>query len=76
LERRFESHRSESGAPVVAVHGGSKLSARNLAIPGDISSAAFFIAAAALLPGSDLLIENVGLNPTRAQVVEAVVHWA
>jgi len=67
-----ESHRSESGAPVVAVHGLSKLSARNLAIPGDISSAAFFIAAAALLPGSDLLIENVGLNPTRAQVVEAV----
>jgi len=38
-------------------------------IPGDISSAAFLIAAAAILPGSELVIEQVGLNPTRAQIV-------
>jgi len=37
----------------------------NLFIPGDISSAAFFIAAAVALPGSDLLIRDVGINPSR-----------
>ena len=42
-------------------------SARDISIPGDISSAAYFVAAAALLPNSELLIENVGLNPTRTE---------
>jgi 3-phosphoshikimate 1-carboxyvinyltransferase len=48
-----------------SIHGGLPLHSCNLFIPGDISSAAFFIAAAAALPGSDLLIRDVGLNPTR-----------
>ncbi len=61
----------EFGAPVerngnaVSVHGGVTLHSRKLVIPGDISSAAFFIGAAVALPGSDLLIRDVGLNPTR-----------
>lgn len=51
---------------VIMVNGPAHVRARDLAIPGDISSAAYFIAAAALLPGSNLQIDDVGLNPTRA----------
>jgi 3-phosphoshikimate 1-carboxyvinyltransferase len=42
-----------------------------VAIPGDISSAAFFLAAAAAIPGSELTVENVGVNPTRTGVLDA-----
>jgi 3-phosphoshikimate 1-carboxyvinyltransferase len=54
----------------VAVTGGQKLFAREVHIPGDISSAAFFMIAAAVIPGSELVIRNVGVNPTRAGVLE------
>ncbi len=54
---------------VLAVEGPASLTARDLSIPGDISSAVFFIAAAALLPGSELSIENIGLNPTRSLIL-------
>ncbi|HYG78848.1 MAG TPA: 3-phosphoshikimate 1-carboxyvinyltransferase, partial [Pyrinomonadaceae bacterium] len=49
----------------ISVGGGARLRARELVVPGDVSSAAFFAAAAAALPGSELLIRDVGLNPTR-----------
>ena len=49
----------------LGIQGGATLRARNLFIPGDISSAAFFVAAAVALPGSDLFIRDVGLNRTR-----------
>jgi 3-phosphoshikimate 1-carboxyvinyltransferase len=49
----------------LSIQGGVSLHACDLFIPGDISSAAFFIAAAIALPGSDLFIRAVGLNPTR-----------
>jgi 3-phosphoshikimate 1-carboxyvinyltransferase len=62
----------EGGRVVVSVEGGSRLTARDLTVPGDISSAAFPVAAAALLPGSELELEGVGLNPTRAAVLEAL----
>jgi 3-phosphoshikimate 1-carboxyvinyltransferase len=61
----------EFGVPIeqnentVSLQGGATLRARKIIIPGDISSAAFFIAAAVALPGSDLVIPGVGLNPTR-----------
>jgi 3-phosphoshikimate 1-carboxyvinyltransferase len=51
----------------VALKGPAQLLARDIKVPGDISSAAFLIAAAALLPGSDLAIEGVGLNATRTE---------
>ena len=54
------------------VGGPARLHARDLSAPGDISSAAFLLAAAALLPGSDLTIEGVGLNPTRAEIVSTL----
>ncbi len=51
---------------------GSELVARNIEVPGDISSAAFFMAAAAALPGSHLVIQNVGLNPTRTGILDVL----
>lgn len=47
------------------IHGPSNLKACDIWIPGDISSAAYFLTAAALVPGSKITIENVGINPTR-----------
>jgi 3-phosphoshikimate 1-carboxyvinyltransferase len=67
-----ELHGEEGGRVVVSVEGGSRLEARDLTVPGDISSAAFPLAAAALLPGSELELEGVGLNPTRAGVLDAL----
>jgi len=52
-----------------AVNGPANFPARNVNIPGDFSSAAFLIATAALLPGSEFNIEGVGLNPTRTQLL-------
>ena len=50
--------------------GGGKLVAKNLDVPGDLSSAVFFIAAASLFPDSNVLIHNVGLNPTRTAILD------
>lgn len=47
------------------IRPGSPLRAQAITVPGDISSAAFFIAAALILPGSEILIKGVGVNPTR-----------
>jgi 3-phosphoshikimate 1-carboxyvinyltransferase len=56
---------------IITVNGGGpRLSARELLVPGDLSSAAFFMVAALLLPGSELIVEGVGLNPTRAALVD------
>lgn len=50
--------------PPKTLHG------QHIEVPGDISSAAFFIAAACITPDSDVLIQNVGINPTRAGILE------
>ncbi len=52
---------------VVSVEGPADFSARPITVPGDISSAAYFVTAAALLPNSELLIQDVGLNGTRTE---------
>ncbi len=57
----------------VVVQGPAQLTARDVIVPGDISSAAFLLAAASLLPGSHLEIAGVGLNATRAHIVETLV---
>jgi 3-phosphoshikimate 1-carboxyvinyltransferase len=54
----------------ISVKGGQALSGQEVRIPGDISSAAFFLVAAALVPGSAVTIRNVGCNPTRNGIVE------
>jgi 3-phosphoshikimate 1-carboxyvinyltransferase len=50
--------------------GSGKLRARTLDVPGDLSSAVFLIAAALLLPESNIMIHNVGLNPTRTAILD------
>jgi 3-phosphoshikimate 1-carboxyvinyltransferase len=69
--RGFGGTLSTSGT-AIAVSGGQSLVGQDVRIPGDISSAAFFFVAAALVPGSDLTVRNVGCNPTRDGVVDVL----
>jgi len=55
---------------LAGTNSGATLTARSLDVPGDLSSAVFFIAAASLFPESSLLIHNVGLNPTRTAILD------
>lgn len=57
------------GERIIRIHGEADLRPQTIEVPGDPSSAAFFLVAASLVEGSDLVIENVGLNPTRAGLV-------
>ncbi len=63
----------QAGRGVIAVNGRPKLEARHLSVPSDLSSAAFFLAAALVAPQARLRIENVGLNPTRSQLLDFLV---
>jgi len=56
----------------VGVAGGQRLTARDFMVPGDLSSAAFFMVAAAITPGSELTIRGVGVNPTRTGIIDAL----
>lgn len=58
-----------SGERIIRVRGEADLRPQVIEVPGDPSSAAFFMVAATLVEGSDLVIENVGMNPTRAGLV-------
>lgn len=62
----------ERGERRACVEGGGRLKARFVDIPGDISSAAFFLVGASIAPGSDLVLEHVGYNPTRTGVIEVL----
>ena len=56
--------------PLGDIDDGGKLRGHSLEVPGDLSSAVFFIAAASLFPESSLVIHNVGLNPTRTAILD------
>ena len=56
----------------ISLRGGQRLTGRELTVPGDISSAAFMAVAAAALPGSDVTITHVGLNPSRAALLDVL----
>ncbi|MGB3320896.1 MAG: 3-phosphoshikimate 1-carboxyvinyltransferase [Sphingopyxis granuli] len=60
------------GTRRIRIRGEAELRPQTIAVPGDPSSAAFFIVAALIVPGSDVVIANVGLNPTRAGLVEVL----
>jgi len=53
----------------ISLTGGQRLTACDVDVPGDISSAAFFLVAASITPGADLLLKHVGINPTRIGVL-------
>ena len=57
----------------VRIAGGQELTGRDITVPGDISSAAFFLVAATIVPGSELLIRGVGVNPTRTGILDILV---
>ena len=54
------------GVRTISIRGEAELKPQTIEVPGDPSSAAFFMVAALIVPGSDITIENVGMNPTRA----------
>lgn len=67
------------GAPIqvasdgtITLRGLSPLSPREVRVPGDLSSAAFWVVAALIVPGSDLVVENVGLGPTRTGILDVL----
>jgi 3-phosphoshikimate 1-carboxyvinyltransferase len=57
----------------ITLAGRPRLTARDLIVPSDLSSAAFFIVAALLVPGSSLVIRGVGLNPTRSALLDLLI---
>lgn len=56
---------NKNNSTVISIQGHQRINATSFAVPGDPSSAAFFIVGALIIPGSDLLIKNVGMNPSR-----------
>ncbi len=56
----------------VTVTGQAQLQGQPVVVPGDISSAAFWLVGGAIVPGSELIVENVGVNPTRTGILEAL----
>ncbi|OBS10477.1 3-phosphoshikimate 1-carboxyvinyltransferase [Acidihalobacter prosperus] len=58
----------------ICLRGGGRLRGTRVDVPADISSAAFFLVAASLAPGSDLTLEHVGVNPTRTGVIDILRH--
>lgn len=70
-ERMLQGFGYEIGSDngVISLAGGGKLHAADIEVPADISSATFFLVAASIAPGSDLLLTHVGINPTRIGVL-------
>lgn len=69
--RAFGATLTRTG-PSISITGPQSLHAISAAVPGDLSSAAFFLCAAALFPGSSLVLDSVGLNPTRAALLDVL----
>jgi 3-phosphoshikimate 1-carboxyvinyltransferase len=70
--REFGAEIRQSGH-LITIEGRPKLRARDLSVPGDLSSAAFFLVAANLIPGSKLVLEGVGLSPSRTALLDWLV---
>ena len=72
LALRYFGARITTGRRTSTLRGRSRLAARDVVIPGDLSMAAYFLVAALLVRGSDLYLKNVGLNPTRSAFLDLV----
>src|SRR5439155_24429032 len=64
---------AEGGGKRITVVGWPELTGRDIVVPGDPSSAAFAVVAAAIRPGSDITVDNVGLNPLRAGLYQTLL---
>ena len=71
---QLEQKAAASGGGEVRIRGGQRLRGIEARIPGDLSSAAFFLCAAALFPGSQLTLPNLLMNPTRARLLEILMQ--
>lgn len=71
--RAFGAHLEREGNEV-RIQGGQRLRGIEARVPGDLSSAAFFLCAAALFPGSQLTITNLLMNPTRARLLDILIQ--
>jgi len=74
---RIMSHfglRWEREGNAISVYGGQTANAKDIVVPGDISSAAFWMVAAAACPGQQITLNNVGLNPTRTGVINVLLR--
>ena len=58
---------------MITLTGRPTLTGRELLVPSDLSSAAFFLVAALIVPGSDLVLRGVGLNPTRSTLLDFLI---
>lgn len=67
--------KKEDGGTYISVHGRGVLTAKDFVVPGDISSAAFFMVASACLTGSELTLQNVGLNASRAAIIDVLKNF-
>lgn len=66
--------RVERQGNTISIEGGQTLQGRKVEVPGDISSAAFFLVAGSIVPNSRILIKNVGVNPTRDGIIEVLIN--
>jgi 3-phosphoshikimate 1-carboxyvinyltransferase len=64
--------RDEAGARVISIRGEAELAPQRIVVPGDPSSAAFAVVAGLIVPGSEIVVENVGINPTRAGLFDVL----
>ncbi|HTR23389.1 MAG TPA: 3-phosphoshikimate 1-carboxyvinyltransferase [Terriglobales bacterium] len=70
----IERKKSERGSHIVSTRGGQELTAIEARVPGDLSSAAFFLCAAALFPGSHISLPGILMNPTRARLLDILIQ--
>lgn len=71
---QVDSRKIDHSSSEIRIKGGGKLIGTKIDVPADISSAAFFMVAASITPGSDLVLEHVGINPTRIGVVNILTQ--
>jgi len=67
-----DTERVNDEVSTIRLHGGGELNATNIDIPSDISSAAFFMVAASIVPGSRIVLEHVCVNPTRTGIIDVL----
>lgn len=72
LVRAFGARLEVKGGKAVSLRGPQGLTAIDVKVPGDLSSAAFFLVAGASIPGSDLVVRGAGCNPTRSGVIDVL----
>jgi 3-phosphoshikimate 1-carboxyvinyltransferase len=68
------SYPLQKSGNTIIINSESECLGTDIVVPGDISSAAFFIVAATLIPGSELIVRNVGINPSRTGIIQILTH--